>query len=72
MKKLAIPTSYNVRRGTKYHAAVLELARTDPALGDDLEIDNDAKVSLGDDNGAFVQAWLWVSFVDDPQLDRDE
>jgi len=30
----------------------------------ELEIDSDAKVSEGDDNGAYVQAWVWVSFAD--------
>ncbi len=25
-----------------------------------LEIDSDAKVSRGDDPGAYVQAWVWV------------
>jgi hypothetical protein len=25
-----------------------------------VEIDDDAKVSLGDDKGAYVQAWVWV------------
>lgn len=25
-----------------------------------LEIDHDAKVSLGDDPGAYVQAWVWI------------
>jgi hypothetical protein len=28
---------------------------------DDIEIDNDAKLSVADeDNGAWVQAWVWV------------
>lgn len=27
----------------------------------DIEIDSDAKVSRGTDNGAYVQAWVWVS-----------
>lgn len=32
--------------------------------GDDaIEIDDDATVSEGDDNGAYVQAWVWVGFV---------
>ena len=28
-----------------------------------LEIDNDAEISEGDHNGAYVQAWVWVSFA---------
>jgi hypothetical protein len=35
------------------------------------EIDDDAKVSEGGDNGAYVQAWVWVSFEDTP-LDKGE
>lgn len=26
----------------------------------EIEIDDNAKVSLGDDPGAYVQAWVWV------------
>jgi hypothetical protein len=33
-------------------------------------IDDDAKVSEGDDNGAYVQAWVWVSFEGTP-LDKE-
>lgn len=36
-------------------------AREDYAQGDDIEIDADAKVSQGDDPGAWVQAWVWVT-----------
>ncbi len=25
-----------------------------------IEVDADARVALGDDNGAYVQAWVWV------------
>ena len=28
---------------------------------DDLEIDTDAKVSRGDDPGAWVSVWLWIA-----------
>lgn len=31
-----------------------------------LEIDDDAIVSEGDDNGAYVQAWVWVRFAETP------
>ena len=30
----------------------------------ELEIDADAKISRGDDEGAYVQAWVWVSNAD--------
>jgi hypothetical protein len=29
----------------------------------ELEIDDDAVVSEGEDNGAYVQGWVWVSFA---------
>lgn len=35
-----------------------------------IEIDNNADVSEGDDNGAFVQAWVWVDFAGVPGLDK--
>lgn len=28
----------------------------------EIEIDDDAKVSMGDDDGAYVEAWVWVNF----------
>lgn len=36
----------------------------DSTLGRDgeIEFDDDAKVSESEDNGAYVQAWVWVSF----------
>ena len=33
---------------------------------DGVEVDSDAKVSEGDDNGAYVQAWVWVDFEGTP------
>jgi hypothetical protein len=35
-----------------------------------IEVDDNAVVSEGDDNGAYVQAWLWVSF-DGTTLDKE-
>lgn len=35
------------------------------------EIEDDAKVSEGEDNGAYVQAWVWVDFTD-TELDKGE
>lgn len=37
---------------------------------DDVEVDGDGVVSEGEDNGAFVRAWVWVSFANTP-LDKD-
>jgi hypothetical protein len=28
----------------------------------DIEVDSDARISIGDDPGAYVQAWVWVPF----------
>ena len=70
--KLRAPANHKARRGTKFHKAVLELARANAMVSDELEIDDDAKLSCGPDNGCFVQAWLWVSFSDDPQLDLED
>jgi hypothetical protein len=41
---------------------IRELARDAYQVGGEIEIDEDAKVSQGDDNGAYVQAWVWVDF----------
>lgn len=41
-------------------------AAQDRFLGDegDIEVDDEAIVSVGGDNGAYVQAWVWVSDED--------
>jgi len=50
---------------------ILELASNSPMLKDgELELDNNAKVSEGDDNGAYVQVWMWVPFDGTP-LDKN-
>lgn len=44
---------------------IVEMARRDnPVCDGELEIDDNAVVSHGTDNGAYVQAWVWVSFAD--------
>lgn len=50
--------------------AIRELAEAHVTEGE-LEIDDGATISEGDDNGAYVQAWVWVSFVGTP-LDKDK
>jgi len=53
------------------HKAVLDLARKDPKVHEgELEIDENAVISYGGDNGAYVQAWLWVDFSGTP-LDEE-
>jgi len=42
---------------------IVEMARNDYRICDgELEIDDNAVVSHGEDNGAYVQAWVWVGF----------
>lgn len=49
---------------------VIELARSDYRVSEgELEIEDDAVVSFGDDNSAYVQTWLWVDFAG-TQLDQ--
>jgi len=40
----------------QYRAAARKLHQRDG----DIEIDDNAKTSRGDDPGAYVQAWVWV------------
>lgn len=50
---------------------ILELARQNQNLHEgELELDDNAKISEGDDNGAYVQVWMWVPFDETP-LDKD-
>jgi hypothetical protein len=45
----------------KIEAAYRAAANKYHASDGELEIDADAKVSIGDDPGAYVQAWVWVT-----------
>jgi hypothetical protein len=45
--------------------AIVNLAQENN-MTDDLQIYEDAKTSEGEDNGCFVEAWVWQSFVDTP------
>jgi hypothetical protein len=44
--------------------AIRDLARDKYARDGELEIDHGAKVSEGSDDGAYVQAWVWVDLSD--------
>ena len=46
--------------------AIVELAREHYGSEGYIEIDDNAKLSEGDDNGTYVQAWVWVTFSDTP------
>jgi len=41
-----------------------EAAQRSLGTEDNIEIDDDAPISKGNDSGAFVQAWIWVSNED--------
>jgi hypothetical protein len=53
---------------------IVELAKSQRSSGEleprGVEIDDDAEVSEGEDNGAYVQVWAWVSFEGTP-LDKN-
>jgi hypothetical protein len=49
------PTEQRPTKGMYRRAAQLFRAKDGT-----LEVDDNAEVSLGDDNGAYVQAWVWV------------
>lgn len=51
-----------VEPGSADHRQLISAARTQYAQGsdDDIEIDDDARVSLVD-HGAWVQGWLWIA-----------
>lgn len=62
----------DAKRIKAHKQKILELASEDPRLKDgDLELDNGAKVSEGDDNGAYVQVWMWVPF-EGTKLDKNK
>lgn len=41
---------------------IRQLADSTHGRDGEIEFDDDAKVSESEDNGAYVQAWVWVSF----------
>ncbi len=49
---------------------IRELAKLEQRDGD-LEFDSSAVISEGDDNGAYVQCWKWISFAGTP-LDKNK
>jgi len=43
---------------------IIELAREQRQEEGFVEIDDDARLSEGNDNGCYVGAWVWVNFAD--------
>lgn len=54
---------------TERERQIVDLAQ-DQGLFWDNPLDEDIVVSEGEDNGAWVRAWVWVSFADTP-LDKE-
>lgn len=55
------------------YAKIVELAK--PLCNDELEIDEGADLSEGDDNGTWIAAWVYVDFAGtdlDKEADHDE
>jgi hypothetical protein len=50
---------------------IVELARNEHQRDGEVEIDDNAQLSEGTDNGCYVAAWVWVSFASTP-FDKDE
>jgi len=45
---------------------IIELARQQHEEDGEVEIDDNAQLSEGDDNGCYVQAWVWADFAETP------
>ena len=60
----------NIVARDDWTARVLELAEEQHADMGQCEIDSDALISDGGDNGAYVEAWVWVDFSG-TDLDRE-
>jgi hypothetical protein len=50
---------------------IRDLAKQQHAEDGVCEIDHNALISEGDDNGTYVQAWVWVDFAG-TQLDKEQ
>ena len=48
---------------------IIEMARQERQSEGAVEIDDNAQLSEGTDNGCYVQAWVWVDFAG-TQFDR--
>lgn len=48
---------------SKRRAAIVALAKEQYHRDGEVEVDDGAKLSEGDDNGCYVAAWVWVDFA---------
>ena len=53
----------------KRNQIIINLAQEEYDKDITCEIDDNAKISEGNDNGAYVQAWVWVDF-EGTELDK--
>lgn len=56
-------------RVSKRRAAIIEMARKRYVGDGEVKVDDDARLSEGQDNGTYVQTWVWVDFYGTP-LDK--
>jgi hypothetical protein len=66
----AEPTLHKPDPTEKRQVAIIELARKQREAEGTIEIDDNAILSEGTDNGCYVQAWVWADFSDTP-FDKD-
>lgn len=55
---------------TARNERILELAKEQHQRDGECEIDDNAVISEGGENGTYVQSWVWVDFAD-TDLDKD-
>jgi len=57
-------TSKKTTRRTNREREIINIAKEICIASDgEIEIETTAKISEGDDNGAFIQGWIWVDFA---------
>lgn len=66
---IGLPTVEQSETETR-NAAIRQMAKDEWNKDGEIEIDDGAVVSEGDDNGAYVAAWVWVGFGG-TELDKD-
>lgn len=58
------------RKELKRREHIVSLAREQHHVDGEVEIDEGAKLSEGDDNGCYVQAWVWCDYSG-TELDKE-
>lgn len=61
----------NDERDCEREAKVIDCLPDRFRCSDDIDIDDSPIISEGDDNGAYVQAWIWAPFAG-TELDKEE